>query len=233
MEITISTQGFKDKPKIPGITYDKMNIELNGLEKYIRNGYVLSANFNTDYPITQRNRTLSNFQSIPYVMIDMDDDIDYELEVLVDSLSITPTIAYSTFSHGIKGNRYRLLYFFDKPITSIITYKHIYSFICGDCNLNLKDGCGSNPVQACIGSKEDCEYYYTGEIYNHEDFYKEYLQYQEIIDNNYNISGQKDSILEERKSNIQFTCPVDISEEDKSNLYDRDFLTDYRNKSYK
>lgn len=234
MELTISQQGYTEKPKIPGITYDKVDVEPKALEAYIRKGHVLSANFDASYPITQKDRTLSNFSSIPYVMIDMDDDVYCELEVLIDSLTITPTIAYSTFSHGTKGNRYRLLFFFDSQIEKIEDYKSLYSFICKECNLNLKDNCGNNPVQACIGSKADCEYIFTDNIYKLKDFIEEDKDYKLGLNNSLNESGHEDYILKEKKrSNIQFTCPVDLSEEYIQQSYDSTFLNDYFNCSYK
>lgn len=233
MEISLSEQGFNEKPKIPGIQYEKLNVNSKDLEAYIRKGHVLSANFNAKYPITQRDRTLSNFKSIQYVMIDMDDDIDCELEVLIDSLSLTPTIAYSTFSHGIKGSRYRLLYLFDNPITTIQEYKTLYSFICRECNLNLKDDCGSNPVQACIGSKEDCEYIFSDIIYNLNDLIEEDKEYKDLINSNFEISGQTDCILKEERSNILSLCPVDLTEEEIKEFYDSTFRVDFSKLSFK
>lgn len=246
MEISVSTRGFTVKPQIPGITYEKLDLEPKDLEGYIRKGHVLSANFKVDYPITQRQRTLLNFQSIPYLMIDIDDDIECSLDVLLDSIAVVPTIAYSTFSHGIKGNRYRLLYFFDEPITSKEVYKCIYSFICKECNLKLTDNCGKNIVQACIGSRHDCNYIFTNEVLCIGDILNEYREYKELMENirtskdndksnnfeikdNKAVNGQIDRIYKnkEEESNIHFCCPVMPSREDLSTHLDKEFLDDY------
>lgn len=174
--LTISKRRYLNKPtdqQAKTARYRRQQLTLNDIAALIRKGYTLSANFvDGGAEIGQKQRTYSNFESTCFVAFDMDGDFSSTLEEVVDSLTLTPTLAYSTFSHqqaGI-GNRYRLLYIINGGIHSIEEYRRIYDGICFDNNFQLKDNCGRCCVQAAFGSRSDCELICTGKLYDVSEF---------------------------------------------------------------
>lgn len=196
IKISISQNGYHEKPQkneFGKIVYETKTIELEEMLNLISNGYVFSANFrlNKDGTFTQKNRRYDNFISSQFVMIDMDDDIDLSLDDLVKSLKFKPTFAYTTFNHGIKGNRYRLMYFFNEEIRNIEYLKCFYKSILHLNNLKLNDNCGCNPTQCVIGSNEKCNLLYNNILYNIKDF----IKYKDL---NINSNRYKDETNEEK-----------------------------------
>jgi hypothetical protein len=210
---TISEQCFTSKPhndEIRKISYIRRDLDVDDVVNHIRGGYVLSANFCDDYTstITQRDRRYDNFISTPMIMFDLDNDIDCTLNELVRALQYKPTISYTTFSHQVneKGNRYRLLYLFEKPIADIDCYRSIYKEISDTFNFKIDDNCGCNPTQAVFGSHNDCEVIVTDSSYSVDDF---------------NIpieKGLSNSIKREKKNNIEIES-LFRNDEYKSDFY--------------
>ena len=195
---TISEQCFTNKPhndEIRKISYIRRDLDVDDVVNHIRGGYVLSANFCEDYTstITQRDRRYNNFISTPMIMFDLDNDIDCTLNELVGALQYKPTISYTTFSHQKedKGNRYRLLYLFEKPIADIDCYRSIYKEISDTFNFKIDDNCGCNPTQAVFGSHNDCEVIVTDSSYSVDDF------------NIPTVKGLSNSITKEKRNNIE------------------------------
>ena len=210
---SISTNSFTQKPtsdEIRKINYKRKDLNIDEVINHIRGGYVFSANFCDDYTtsITQRDRTYERFISTPMVMFDMDGCVDCSLVTLLDSLKYKPTVSYTTFSHNIggKGNRYRLLYLFEDPITDTRLYKSIYKEIKSSFDFELDDNCGSNPCQAIFGSLNDCEVIVTDSSYSVDDF---------------NISTEKglsNFIKKEKRNNIEIES-LFRNDEYKSDFY--------------
>jgi len=159
-DITLSLTGHKSKAevKLNWLHYRKQNITIEELTQYIRQGYVISSNFTTDYTteITQTNRNYGSFINTSIIMVDIDDS-NIPMPEFISGLKNIPTIAYTTFSNGVegKGFRYRLLYVFDTIITSAHTYKALYDAIILNNNIELKDNCGKNLCQAIIGTNNN------------------------------------------------------------------------------
>lgn len=155
--ITLSRQGYTSKPtQIPTIEYIRKDMDINEIGHYIINGHAISANFNynENAVITQKQRTLDKFMGTHFIMLDLDDDVQMDLSELNESLKLKPTLSYTTYSHHQegKGNRYRLLYFFNEMITDVDVYRTLYDIIVEVNQLTIKDGCGRNPVQNVLGT---------------------------------------------------------------------------------
>lgn len=215
---TISKECFTQKPnnnEIRKISYIRRDLDIDDVVNHIRGGYVLSANFCEDYTstITQRDRRYDNFISTPMIMFDLDNDIDCTLNELVGALQYQPTISYTTFSHNKegKGNRYRLLYLFEDPITDTRLYKGIYKEIKSSFDFELDDNCGSNPCQAVFGSGRDCEVVVTGNSYSVDDF-------NLILE-----KGLSNSIKKEKKNNIEIES-LFRNDEYKSDFYHLSYI---------
>ena len=195
---TVSNECFKIKPRndeIRKITYIRKDLDIDDVVNHIRSGYVMSANFCVDYSttITQRDRRYDNFVSTPMIMFDLDNDINYSLNELVENLKYKPTVSYTTFSHQINGNgnRYRLLYLFENPIDNIDFYKGIYKQISDSFDFKIDDNCGNNPTQAVFGSHNGCEVIVTDRSYSIDDFQLT------------TANGHSNSICKERRNNIE------------------------------
>ena len=216
--ISYSIDGFETKPQnVGGMRYKEEDVDFTILETLITSGHTLSANFDTKSAIfSQADRRGCNFKSIQFVFFDIDHDCTDELNELIDRMSVKPTVAYTTFSHqkeinGKSENRYRFLFFFDKPIVNIGIYKRIaeqlkYSF---PDSVSTFDNCYINPCQAIHGTSTDCIYIFTNKILD-LDSYKKDLDL---------INGQNNSIKKKKESDIQFDCPVTV--------IDSDFMNDY------
>ena len=157
--VTVSLQNFSKKPskkEFMTVQYVRKSLSLDDIIASIKHGNVLSANYTTDYNsiITQLHRRNDNIIGTSFVMFDLDDDVESNLAGLIKNIEIKPTIAYTTYSHGLvgKGNRYRLLYFFDREILNIDVYRGIYDIIKSKNNISINDGCGRNISQAVLGS---------------------------------------------------------------------------------
>ena len=165
---SISTHGFEQKPnelETKKITFRKCDVTLDELKEYICSGHSITAIYrNCRYPMDIGQKRNINFCFTNMVMLDCDEDVNCDLQTFVDSLAITPTIAYTTFSHQQEGygNRYRLLYIPTTPILSLDDYKYVYDYICNGCNFSPKDNCGSSVVQQCFGTHKDSLFINTG-----------------------------------------------------------------------
>lgn len=223
MTFSYSIEGFEMKPQNVGsIKYTERDVDFNTLKNLITTGHTLSANFNTQSSVfSQSDRRGCNFKSIPFVFFDVDHDCMDELDVLIEKMNVKPTVAYTTFSHqkeinGKKENRYRFLYFFDKPIGNIEIYKNVAEQLKNffPDSVPTFDSCYINPCQAVHGTSKDCIYIFTNNILNY-DFYVKDIDL---------INGQYKSIKKKEESDIQFDCPVTVT--------DNDFMNDYWRSGY-
>lgn len=155
MNVAISTNGYSTKPSatlIPRIEFANQNVNIFQLEQAIMDGHAFSAVFRSkDKKYTQKQRTMDNFIEIQFVMIDLDDSSCDNIDILIETLVLLPTMAYTTYSHKVKGNRYRLLYIFNDIITNVDVYRQLYDQIVKKNNLQC-DPCGSNPAQMILGT---------------------------------------------------------------------------------
>lgn len=184
MNVAISTNGYNTKPSatlIPRIEFANQNVNIFQLEQAIMNGHAISAVFRSkDNIYTQKQRTMDNFVEIQFVMIDIDDSSCENIDMLIETLALLPTIAYTTYSHKIKGNRYRLIYVFDAIINNVDVYRQLYDQIVKKNNLQC-DPCGSNPTQMILGTNGPMADIRTfDKTYSLNDFD---IKYKLVIDN--------------------------------------------------
>ena len=155
MNVAISTNGYKTKPSatlIPRIEFANQDVNLFQLKQAIMGGHAISAVFRSkNKKYTQNQRKMENIVGIQFVMIDIDDSSCENIDILIETLALLPTMAYTTYSHKVKGNRYRLLYIFNDIITNVDVYRQLYDQIIKKNNLQC-DPCGSNPAQMILGT---------------------------------------------------------------------------------
>ena len=128
MIINISTQSYAQKPQpsdIRTMTFNKKELKVNELCSYINNGYAFTNIFNNKGSLTIKEKKIENFKEAWIISYDVDHN-DVSMEDFVETLTIKPTICYTTPSNGIEGYCFRLLYILDEPITTNDEYKDIY-----------------------------------------------------------------------------------------------------------
>ena len=128
MIINISTKSYAQKPKsieISKMTFNKKELKVNELCSYISNGYAFTNIFNNDGRLTIREKKIENFKEAWVISYDVDHN-DVSMNDFVETLTIKPTICYTTPSNGIEGYCFRILYVLDEAITTNDEYKDIY-----------------------------------------------------------------------------------------------------------
>lgn len=128
MFVNISRQSYDRKPQsfeISKMTFNKKELKVNELCSYIKEGYAFTNIFNNKGELTIREKTIKNFKEAWVICFDIDHN-DASMNDFAETLTIKPTICYTTPSNGIEGYCFRLLYALDEPITTNDEYKDIY-----------------------------------------------------------------------------------------------------------
>ena len=107
------------------MTFNKKELKANELCSYINEGYAFTNIFNNKGELTIREKKIQNFKEAWVICFDIDHN-DVPMNDFVETLTIKPTISYTTPSNGKDGYCFRLLYVLDEPITTNDEYKDIY-----------------------------------------------------------------------------------------------------------
>ena len=157
--LSVSTTGSTQKPKgreISSLKFVRVDISKEELIRLILKGHTLCHNFGhavgEEFGISQKKK--ERFAFADMVMIDVDDSV-VDMQTLVDSLSLTPSIAFTTYSNGVKGYRFRLVYLFNEHLGAE-EYARAYTAIVERNGLSLSDNCMSSHTQCSFtnGSKD-------------------------------------------------------------------------------
>lgn len=128
MLVNISTKSYAHKPQssdIRKMTFNKVELKVNELCSYIKEGYAFTNIFNNKGELTIKEKKIQNFKEAWVISYDVDHN-DVPMNDFVETLTIKPTICYTTPSNGIEGYCFRLLYVLNEPITTNDEYKDIY-----------------------------------------------------------------------------------------------------------
>ena len=128
MLINISRQSYAHKPQpsdIRTMTFNKVELKVKDLCTYISNGYAFTNIFNNKGELTIREKKIQNFKEAWVICFDIDHN-DVSMNDFVETLSVKPTICYTTPSNGVEGYCFRLLYVLNEPITTNDEYRYIY-----------------------------------------------------------------------------------------------------------
>lgn len=183
IELSLSVDYYLNKPKnIAQIRYKRRTFTQNSLMVVLKTGYCVAHNFRTQNEIfTQSEKTNDNFEYTQMIGVDID-DCDKDMETFIKGLERKPTFAYTTFSNGIKGNRFRMIYLFNQKIDSIPLYKAVYNWITE--GLNINDNCMRSVSQQMFGTN------FTAKWYNSDVWYDVPHFDESIITNQKKVSTQ-------------------------------------------
>lgn len=159
MRLALSTQGFEGKPdNYSQIEFLEADMSISSLHEMIKHGHSFCACLKDKkrWFNTKGVKTYNNFKSTNIVSFDVD-DVPFSWSGMNEQIKdVRPTIMYETFSNGVKGNRYRLLYCFKDDITSTAVYNAVYGkiqdLITSTSQLSITDACGSSAVQLMNGT---------------------------------------------------------------------------------
>ena len=126
-QLGVSTTRYEKKcTEWKKLRYKTMQLDIDGLEDYIRKGYCFTHTFkdvSADGSFGCKEKTIKNFKSTNTVFLDID-DCSLTAQEFYASVTPQPTIIYTTPSN-ITGekNRFRLVYLYQDFILSNDAYK--------------------------------------------------------------------------------------------------------------
>lgn len=216
IELSLSVDYYLNKPNnIAQIRYKRHTLTQNSLMIVLKSGYCIAHCFRTMNEVfTQSEKTNDNFEYTQMIGIDID-DCETDMGTFIKGLEKKPTFAYTTFSNGVKGNRFRMIYLFNQKIDSIPLYKAVYNWITD--GLNINDNCMRSVSQQMFGTN------FTSKWYNSDTWY-DIPHFDESIITNQNKVSSQISISEKVSSQIgkSFINDMDCMES-------MDFIMKYRN----
>lgn len=183
IELSLSVDYYLNKPNnIAQIRYRRKTFTQNSLMIVLKSGYCVAHCFRTQNEVfTQSEKTNDNFEYTQMIGIDID-DCDTDMGTFIKRLEKKPTFAYTTFSNGVKGNRFRMIYLFNQKIDSIPLYKAVYNWITD--GLNINDNCMRSVSQQMFGTN------FTAKWYNSDIWYDVPHFDESIITNQNKVSSQ-------------------------------------------
>ena len=218
IELSLSVDYYLNKPKnIAQIRYKRRTFTKNSLMVVLKSGYCVAHCFKTNNEVfTQSEKTNDNFEFTQMIGVDID-DCDKDMETFIKGLERKPTFAYTTFSNGIKGNRFRMIYLFNQKIDSIPLYKAVYNWITE--GLNINDNCMRSVSQQMFGTN------FTAKWYNSDVWY-DVPHFNQSIKNQSIISDQSIKIKVSDKVSSQISKSF---MDDMDCMASMDFMMKYRN----
>ena len=245
VELSLSVDYYLSKPKnIAQIRYKRRAFTQNSLMIVLGTGYCVAHCFKTNNEIfTQSEKTNDNFEFTQMIGVDID-DCNTDMETYIRGLKKKPTFAYTTFSNGIKGNRFRMIYLFNQKIDSITLYKAIYDWLTE--GLNINDNCMRSVSQQMFGTNFSAKWYNSNVWYDVPQFDESIITNQSAkskVQNSLNQSAKvtkskcknQDAILENQsaisdqseKIKVQKGVSSQISKsfmDDMNNMASMDFI---------
>lgn len=155
--VSVSTTTHKDKADFEAaskkLRYRKQSADIDTLCELIKDGHSFCHCYDdNDEAFSNSTKTQANFRYTSFIPYDIDDST-LPMEDYLTTLTCQPTIAYTTTSDGIKGNRYRLIYCFDGKIKSVGSYQALFDTMQVESGIGeLKDPCTRSPAQAFFGN---------------------------------------------------------------------------------
>lgn len=113
--------------------FSKVNVNVEELAAYIASGHTMCGVFDAPQKFIATFKTSDRFAYTHALFFDID-DAACTMHELLNSVPYKPTIAYRTFSDGLKGNRYRFVYVLEDYVNAK-NHDYVYDRIAEQCNL--------------------------------------------------------------------------------------------------
>lgn len=156
INLSVTRTGSTTKPikgDFSSMYFDNKTLTINDMCDYIKNGHTFGAVYNApSFSISGRNKDNYLYGNIIPVDIDY---CDCDMNDYLETLTVKPTIAYTTYSNGVegKGYRFRFLWCFEDAILPYC-YTPLHGKVCDMNNINGEenDKHQSNISQLFIGN---------------------------------------------------------------------------------
>lgn len=202
--------GFKANQ---GIGYIETEVTTKELYEALISGKVMCHLFNPtkvrkDGTFGSSEKKDENFVGSYVIGVDIDDTNFDSMESFIDALSIKPTFGYTTYSNGVKGVRFRLIYVLDEMIFNKYDFRYaawkLYQIIESDTKEEITDKCGLKCSQYFNGTNKDNKdlifsSYYSGLIYNQEELGCCLEDYYNFVDNYFYLKTKNKEVRENRE----------------------------------
>lgn len=241
INISVSTSKFNHKPlndDYKNITFTKKMVDSFSFLSLIKQGYLFTHIYTDNHSFSIAEKKKDNFTYSQFIGIDIESDVK-EIPTFNDAWSkilLKPTIGYETSSNGIKGNRYRFIYFFSEKITDPQVYEDTYWRIISMLNKSYdfftQDHCGKEVTRCFFGNPNYCNIQYEDAVYTVDSFkdYEPYKEEKTYIKKELNISFNSTSVSKYETSNSLVILNQTIKDfeelsfEDFTNKYQNDYL---------
>lgn len=215
--ISISERGYKTKqeatdslpyyidPKNKVINenvcyFKKQNLTVPQLAEYLSQGHTVCGVFDAPRKFTAAKKTADKFAYTHTLFYDID-DAPCPMNEMLETTSFKPTIAYRTFSDGIKGNRYRFIYVVEDYVNAY-NFNYVYDRIANACGLPIVS-LDTRPSAQCYYGTDKPDFVTNSDfVYTFQDFGIEDVGFNEddsIIIDNFRVKYHSDLILSANK----------------------------------
>lgn len=194
MQLSISTQGFEEKPNpktISLLKYSTVSVSPQELLGRLRQGYCFHNHFSEEI-LKGQYKFINQFKGdhikerayLGSYSINFDfDSMNCSMRDFVDSLKIKPTFAYESWSNSQEHPKFRLIFCFSEEIMGKVAYQYTFDKIASQngffAEVKGKDGiitqcgydkCSRSPYQYMNGTSSKADYLFTGNILDIRDY---------------------------------------------------------------
>ena len=203
VKVIIDEKGYKNKPKnYMGAITNRMTapenaceVDLNKLANYITNGHAFSISY------AEGGMSDNNFISSDLVGLDFDGEKTV-IEVLekLKEYNIPANIIYYTYSHGEKGERFRVITALSERVTNKDEYKRIikgYQSLFGSDTDNATVGAVQRFLGTNKGLARDIDPYSTASKQIFLELYQKNcktVEFMPVVENKASINNSKENI---------------------------------------
>lgn len=154
--VSVSTTTYESKEAFVAaskkLVCRKQPVNIGSMCQLIKEGHSFCHCYDdNDEAFTNSTKTQANFRYTSFIPYDIDDST-LTMDEYLTTLTYQPTIAYTTTSNGIKGNRYRLIYCFDSKIKGVGGYQTLFDTMKVESGIVELDNCTHSPAQAFFGN---------------------------------------------------------------------------------
>lgn len=156
-DVSVSTTTHNTKEEFAKaanrLMYKRQNVTISSYCDLIREGHSLCHCYDDrNNAFGNSVKTQENFLYTSYIAFDIDHSSLPMMEFLT-TLAYQPTVAYTTMSDGIRGNRYRLVYCFMDRIVGNEQYVTVFDTMSKICGIELSiDKCTRSTHQPIFGN---------------------------------------------------------------------------------
>ncbi len=145
IKINVSTERHSNKVYEPKtLLFREQELTPKEIFDLALQGYAFANIFSKSGSLlTMREKTVENFLSTNVIWVDVDDS-PISAMLFIDSLSIRPSMVYSTYDNGMDDMcKFRMAYFLTEPVTDAGEYRELATGLCNDIATTIMEKFGA------------------------------------------------------------------------------------------